>query len=78
MKGPVKLIVDDICDGGATFIGIADAIHEKDPDADVRLYVTHGIFSKGIDVFKGKLNHIYVSNVFPDIPESESNFITEV
>lgn len=42
-------IVDDICDGGMTFLGIAK--HLKDDGAKrVKLYVTHGIFSKGKQV----------------------------
>lgn len=38
--GPL-LIVDDICDGGGTFIGLADACHHDKLD----LWVTHGIFT---------------------------------
>lgn len=39
------LIVDDICDGGGTFAGIAKEIN---PVINLNLYVTHGIFSKGL------------------------------
>jgi ribose-phosphate pyrophosphokinase len=41
------IIVDDICDGGRTFVEIAKNIREKFPDAKVYLIVTHGIFSAG-------------------------------
>lgn len=47
VKGCPVLIVDDICDGGATFILLADALY-KAGASDVRLFVTHGIFSKGL------------------------------
>lgn len=40
------LIVDDICDGGGTFIGISE-IMRKDV-GELALWVTHGIFSKGV------------------------------
>ena len=40
------LIVDDICDGGATFIALAEQLKFQDAKS-VSLYVTHGIFSKG-------------------------------
>jgi len=40
------LIVDDICDGGATFIALAKQLKFQDAKS-VSLYVTHGIFSKG-------------------------------
>lgn len=40
------IIVDDICDGGRTFIPLAAALREKGA-SQVILYVTHGIFSNG-------------------------------
>jgi len=39
------LVVDDICDGGGTFIGLSSVIKERGLKAD--LFVTHGIFSQG-------------------------------
>jgi ribose-phosphate pyrophosphokinase len=39
------LIIDDICDGGMTFIKLAEKLKGKCTNVD--LYVTHGIFSKG-------------------------------
>jgi len=44
------LLADDICDGGGTFIGLANEIR-KDPYGHgvLVLWVTHGIFSKGLD-----------------------------
>lgn len=41
------LIVDDICDGGATFVLLAKALYERGAK-EVNLFVTHGIFSKGL------------------------------
>jgi ribose-phosphate pyrophosphokinase len=41
------LVVDDICDGGGTFNGLAPVLNKNDLDAD--LFVTHGIFSKGLE-----------------------------
>ena len=41
------IIVDDICDGGRTFIEIAKLIKEKDSTAKLQLFVTHGLFTQG-------------------------------
>lgn len=41
------LIIDDICDGGATFIEVAKRIREKAANAYITLFVTHGLFSRG-------------------------------
>ncbi len=43
------LVCDDICDGGRTFIELAKALKAFKP-LQMALHVTHGIFSKGMDV----------------------------
>jgi ribose-phosphate pyrophosphokinase len=46
--GKAVLIVDDLCDAGGTFIGSAQVLREAGARS-VSLYVTHGVFSKGIE-----------------------------
>lgn len=65
------LIVDDICDGGGTFLGIADALKSEGIDfgqestTPLGLYITHGIFSRGIEVlFKAGFSQLYVTDSF--------------
>ncbi len=48
-RGKRALIIDDICDGGATFIKAAQCLKEIQPRIDVHLAVTHGIFSRGVE-----------------------------
>lgn len=55
-------IVDDICDGGATFIGLARVIKEKCPDAILYLCVTHGLFSKGLETLLAEFRGIYYTD----------------
>jgi ribose-phosphate pyrophosphokinase len=45
VRGKHCLIVDDICDGGGTFVGLAAELH-KVGAARVDLFVTHGLFTK--------------------------------
>lgn len=45
------LIIDDICDGGMTFILTAKKLYELDA-CGVNLYTTHGIYSKGLKPLK--------------------------
>lgn len=54
------LIVDDICDGGATFIKVADSLVSF--RVNLELYVHHGMFSLGLDRILTKYNMIYTSN----------------
>lgn len=48
VRGKDLLIVDDICDGGGTFIGLAEKLKEGGAKS-ISLYVSHGIFSKGLE-----------------------------
>ena len=45
------LICDDICDGGRTFIELAKVLNDYNPK-EMSLYVTHGIFSQGLEVLR--------------------------
>jgi ribose-phosphate pyrophosphokinase len=56
------IIVDDICDGGRTFVEIAKNIREKFPDAKVYLIVTHGIFSAGYHELAKHFTGIYTTD----------------
>lgn len=61
-EGPF-LIVDDICDGGRTFIELAREIKRSVSQRPISLYVTHGIFSAGFDSLAMHVDHIYCPNV---------------
>lgn len=54
-------IVDDICDGGGTFVLLADALLNKGARS-VSLIVSHGIFSKGLPL--SGINQIYSTDSF--------------
>lgn len=58
--GKHYIVVDDICDGGGTFIGLGEKIREQGAYAD--LFVTHGIFSKGTNELKKIYKNIYTTN----------------
>lgn len=62
-KGANLMIVDDICDGGRTFIELAKVLRERNA-GKIELFVTHGIFSKGVDVFDGYVDCIHSFNVW--------------
>lgn len=40
--------MDDLCDAGGTFVGIANKIREVNPDRKLAIYVTHMVNPKGI------------------------------
>jgi len=63
LKGSPCIIVDDICDGGGTFIGLAKELKAKGA-GDLYLAVTHGIFSKGVEVLTDDFKTIFTTDSF--------------
>lgn len=63
-QGGKYLIVDDICDGGGTFLGLAEELTKAGYEGMLDLYVTHGIFSQGLSQLSGRF-HIITTNSLP-------------
>lgn len=57
------LIVDDICDGGRTFIELAKLLRPL-TTGKIFLYVTHGIFSQGFEPLHEHIDQIFTPNPF--------------
>ena len=62
MRGdPMRvLVVDDICDGGGTFLGLGEILAGRGIAAD--LYVTHGIFSQGTEKLLNTYTNIFCTD----------------
>jgi len=63
LTGSTCVIVDDICDGGRTFIALAKALKEKGAKR-ILLYVSHGIFSCGTYGLQECIDAVYTTNCF--------------
>jgi ribose-phosphate pyrophosphokinase len=70
LNGRTCMIVDDICDGGRTFIGIAEELKKKNA-GDIYLFVTHGIFSYGSVGLGQHFKKIFCTNSFKDIDDKK-------
>lgn len=69
VKGKACFIIDDLCDGGYTFIVLTKALIEQGAK-EVYLYVSHGYFSKGFTgLYEAGINRIYCTNSVKDLPE---------
>ncbi len=68
------LIIDDICDGGRTFIELSKAILNIRPksifNTKIYLIITHGIFSAGFRNLSPYFDGIYCTNSIKDVPSS--------
>jgi ribose-phosphate pyrophosphokinase len=69
LYGKSVLIIDDICDGGMTFIKVAEALKEY-KTGPIDLAVSHGLFSKGKQVlFDAGIRDIHTTNSLLRNPE---------
>lgn len=65
VAGKDLLVVDDICDGGRTFIELAKVLRDRGA-GDLYLYVTHGIFSQGVGELLKYYAHLYCCHCMQD------------
>lgn len=65
--GQDVVIIDDICDGGATFVKLATELKKRNV-ARIHLVVSHGIFSKGVEeLLRNGIDTIIVTDSFNTI-----------
>ena len=78
LTGKTVMIFDDICDGGYTFIKLAEALKFKGVK-HVLLYVTHGIFSKGLEplLANGLIDHIFTTDSWRIPPHKQITVVSD-
>ena len=69
------ILIDDICDGGRTFIELAKACKEAGC-GDLYLYVTHGIFSRGLESHRPHIKGVFCQHTFLPKEQIDSEFLT--
>lgn len=73
------ILIDDICDGGATFLQIAKTLKPRLHSSNrIFLIVTHGIFSKGFKELNKYFDGIYCTNSYRDVANDEYGEKTNV
>lgn len=68
LQGEDCLIVDDICDGGGTFLGLAEELKKKNA-GNLYLAISHGIFNKGFAVLEKHFTKIFTTDSCKTIEE---------
>lgn len=71
MEGGRYLVVDDICDGGGTFLLLADAMPAG---TALHLWVSHGGFTKGVQALVNRYATIFTTNSLPSAREAASGY----
>lgn len=75
LEGKACLIVDDICDGGGTFLGLGEELKNKNA-GDLFLAVSHGIFSKGYEQLNNLYSKIFTTDSIKSIDDPNVHQIT--
>jgi ribose-phosphate pyrophosphokinase len=77
VTGKDLLIVDDICDGGYTFIQLAEECSKQGCNY-INLYTTHGIYSKGFNELNIWFDNIFCTNTFERLkyPQDKDHKLT--
>ena len=60
------LVIDDLCDGGGTFVALANELDEKYNQQSKEIWVTHAIQKSGIELLAAKYNKVYITNSYKD------------
>jgi len=75
LGGKDAYIIDDICDGGATFIQLTKDLKAKGA-RKVFLFVSFGIFSRGVQhLFSHGIDEIYATDLFKNNDRDEALYL---
>lgn len=65
------LVIDDLCDGGGTFVALANELDATYPDFQRAIWVTHAIQKTGIELLSAKYDKVYITNSYKDWNKEE-------
>ncbi len=65
------LVVDDLCDGGGTFIGISEKLRKELRPSELSLFVTHAIQKQGIEKVSKCYDKVFITNSYKNWSEEE-------
>lgn len=59
-------VIDDLCDAGGTFLGVAEEIRKLNPNAHLQIVIAHMVNPKGIENLSRVYDDVYISNSYKD------------
>lgn len=63
LAGKICVVIDDICDGGRTFLALSDEL-DKACAFSTHLFVTHGIFSYGNEILCDSFHTVHTTDSY--------------
>lgn len=77
VEGEDLIVIDDLCDGGGTFVGLAPKLRELKPKS-LSLFVTHAVNPTGINNVLEAYDHVYTTNSYCDWSSIKSSKFTVI
>lgn len=77
VSGKDLLVIDDLCDGGGTFVGLAPKLRELKPKS-LSLLVTHAVQKQGIERVLTVYDKVFITDSYKDWAECLSDEKLEV
>ena len=65
-EGGEIIVVDDLCDGGGTFIGIAELLRKELKPTKLTLAITHAVQKAGIERVASVYDEVRITNSYKD------------
>lgn len=67
------IIIDDLCDGGRTFIEAKKLLNQEYPNLPVDIFVKHMVNKDGLMNLLNNFDHVYITNSYADYSKAELN-----
>lgn len=67
-------VVDDLCDGGGTFVGIVKMLRELAPNRKCNIFVTHLVNPRGLANLCENFDKVVVTNSYKNWESNDNNF----
>jgi len=60
------LLVDDLCDGGSTFVGAAELLKKEYPTSEFSIFVRHMVNPRGLENLPKNYNYVFITDSYKD------------
>lgn len=72
------VVVDDLCDGGRTFVELSKIIHNVRPGMFVDIYITHAVNEHGLEKLSSCYDNVYITNSFSDVSDFKNVHVKDI
>ena len=72
------VVIDDLCDGGRTFVELSKIIQSVRPGMFVDIYITHAVNEHGLEKLSSCYDNVYITNSFSDVSDFKNVHVKDI